>query len=106
MPNPCKTVLEKETSQLSRDSSAGHCSWCEVHTFRLALSLCVQLFGDVYGSTHAGEESFECLRERVALCCISSVLFLGFFFPLCSLVKLYWQKKSEVKTVLFILFLS
>lgn len=66
----------------------------------------MQLFGEVYGSTHAGEESFECLRERVALCCISSVLFLGFFFPLCSLVKLYWQKKSEVKTVLFILFLS
>lgn len=40
----------------------------------------MQLFGEVYGSTHAGEESFECLRERVALCCISSVLFLVFFF--------------------------
>lgn len=50
-------------------------------------------------------QSLACLRARVALCCISSVLFL-FFCSLCSLVELYWQKKSEVKPALFILFLS
>lgn len=95
MPSPCKTILRKETTRLSRDSSADGFSSGKVESFMVAPRPCVQPAfwqGWVVALQQGKSRSLAHLREKVVLCCTFSALFflfIVFSFPFCFLFRLY-----------------